>query len=153
AAKQQIAQVEAADRQEIKQAAQASPPIPGAVAFQKLQLGYVKAAAQVSDPVTIAERASIPAGPISPKPKQDAAIGVVLGLMFGLISAFIKDSLDRRLHSAAEIQEQLGMPVLGRVSETAFGFAGLANNGHAMDEGDFEAFRVLRMNLSYLAQP
>jgi succinoglycan biosynthesis transport protein ExoP len=41
--------------------------------------------------------------------------------------------------------------VLGRVSETALGFPGLARNGgYAMPDGDFEAFRALRMNLAVL---
>lgn len=44
------------------------------------------------------------------------------------------------------------MPVLGHVRDTAMGHAGLAGNGSVrISDADFEAFRVLRMNLGYLA--
>ena len=115
-------------------------------------LSQLRALKEVSDPVRIAERAAVPGRPISPDHKRDVVLGAGVGLIFGLIAAFVLDSLDRRFRSAHEIEEQLGMPVLGRVSAAAFAHPGLAGNGYAMEEGEFEAFRVLRMNLSYLAQ-
>src|SRR5581483_6469987 len=151
-ARKLLAKVEAGFEEQIAAAEKASVPIPGAVGYLKLQLAQVRATEKVVNPVTIIERAQAPGAPTSPHHKEDVGIGVALGLVFGLIGAFLRDALDRRFRSAAEIQEQLGVPVLGRISETSFGFPGLARNGYTMDEADFEAFRVLRMNLSYLSE-
>jgi capsular exopolysaccharide synthesis family protein len=97
--------------------------------------------------------ATPPTGTASPRPIRDTGIGLALGLVLALLAAFGRDALDRRLRSSHEVHEELGLPVLGRVSRTAFGYAGLARNGLApMSDVDFEAFRVLRMNLAYLAK-
>src|SRR3954447_6508370 len=112
----------------------------------------VSALKQVASPVQIVDPATPPGAPSSPKPIRDTGIGIALGLVLGLLAAFGRDALDRKLHSTQEVHEELGLPVLGRVSNTALGYAGLARNGKApMSDADFEAFRVLRMNLGYLA--
>jgi capsular polysaccharide biosynthesis protein/Mrp family chromosome partitioning ATPase len=114
-------------------------------------LAQVRTVREVSEPVQIASRAEIPSGQISPAPKRNTVLGALLGFVFGLIAAFIRDALDRRIHSAHQVSEELGMPVLGRISEDALGHPGLVANGAApMSESDFEAFRVLRMNLAAL---
>lgn len=115
------------------------------------QLAQVKTVSEVSQPVQIASQAEVPGGPVSPAPKRNTVIGGLLGFVFGLIVAFIRDSLDRRIHSAQQVHEEMGLPVLGRVSNRALGHPGLAANGKTpMVESEFEAFRVLRMNLAAL---
>ncbi|MDQ2676137.1 MAG: CpsD/CapB family tyrosine-protein kinase, partial [Actinomycetota bacterium] len=60
--------------------------------------------------------------------------------------------LDRRLHGAGEAHQELGLPVLGRVSDAALKYPGLARDGAApMSESEFEAFRILRTNLRALS--
>jgi Mrp family chromosome partitioning ATPase len=104
------------------------------------------------EPVQIAERAEVPGAPASPQPVRNSILGLSIGLILGLLAAFVRDSLDRRLHSAQEVHDELDLPVLGRVGESAFSYAGLARNGAApILESEFEAFRMLRMNLSFLA--
>jgi capsular exopolysaccharide synthesis family protein len=64
----------------------------------------------------------------------------------------VRDSLDRRLHGAGEAHQELGLPVLGRVSDAALKYPGLARDGAApMSEAEFEAFRILRTNLRALS--
>src|SRR5215208_3081407 len=92
-------------------------------------LSRVTALKQVASPVQIVEPAAPPSAPSSPKPIRDTGIGIALGLVLGLLAAFGRDALDRRLHSSHEVHEELGLPVLGRVSHTALGYAGLARNG------------------------
>jgi capsular exopolysaccharide synthesis family protein len=115
-------------------------------------LSRVEALKAAATPVQILEPATSPDTPASPRPIRDTGIGIVLGIVIALLAAFGRDALDRRLHTSHEVHEELGLPVLGRISDTALGHAGLARNGlPPMSDADFEAFRVLRMNLSYLA--
>ena len=114
-------------------------------------LSRIQTLKQVSEPVQVVERATPPAGPASPKAVRDTILGSVVGLVFAILAAFGRDSLDRRLHTAKEVHDELGVPVLSRVSETALGYAGLVGNGlPPMLANDFEPFRVLRMNLRAL---
>jgi capsular exopolysaccharide synthesis family protein len=123
------------------------------VAALEEELSRVETVKQSSAPVDIVLPATPPTGTASPRPIRDTAIGLALGLVLGLLAAFGRDALDRRLRSSQEVHEELGLPVLGRVSRTALGYAGLARNGlPPMSDADFEAFRVLRMNLAYLAK-
>lgn len=115
------------------------------------QLSRLKTVQQIAEPVQIVAKATPPGSPASPNPVRDTTLGLVLGLVIGLLAAFLRDSLDRRLHTAHEVHRELGLPVLGRIADTAFGYSGLATNGLPPMTGlDFEAFRVLRMNLAYL---
>ena len=129
--------------------ARSDPDFPGPVGMLKLQLSQISTLRQISEPVEIASQASVPGSPVSPQPERDAVLGGLLGLVFGLIAAFGRDALDRRLRTVREVHDGLGIPVLGRVSEATFGSAGLARNGLPMLETDFEAFRVLRTNLAF----
>jgi polysaccharide biosynthesis transport protein len=130
-------------------------PVPGTSSLRLLsvedQLARLQALKSISDPVVVANGATAPSAPVSPHPKRNTALGGLLGLVVGLLLAFARDVLDRRLHTPREIHDELGVPVLSHVSETALGFPGLVQNGKAaIDEGDFEPFRVLRMNLGVL---
>lgn len=134
-----------------RQLADVRDELPGAAGVLRLQLSQIATLRLISAPVEIAREAVAPASPVSPKPARSAALGAILGLVFGLIAAFIRDALDRRLRNARDVHDGLGLPVLGRVSEATFGSAGLVSNGLPMLETDFEAFRVLRMNLAFAA--
>lgn len=105
----------------------------------------------VAEPVVINRRATAPESPESPKPARNTVIGLLIGLIFALLAAFVRSSLDRKVHTPHDVHDELGLPILGRVPEKALGYAGLAKNGRlAMPESDFEAFRMLRMNLGFL---
>jgi Mrp family chromosome partitioning ATPase len=56
--------------------------------------------------------AAIPSAPISPKPKTDAIFGGVVGLVLGIIAAFLLELLDRRLTSIAAVEIAYGRPAL-----------------------------------------
>jgi capsular exopolysaccharide synthesis family protein len=115
------------------------------------KLSGVKTLEGIAQPVTFSQHATEPSGPSSPDTKRNVVLGFIVGLFFGLLGAFLRDSLDRRLHSIADIHRELALPVLGRVPDTALGFPGLAVNGRvSMNETDFEAFRILRTNLGAL---
>jgi capsular exopolysaccharide synthesis family protein len=123
------------------------------VSILEQSLSSVKSLREIAETVRIDQRATPPGSPTSPNVLQDGLFGAILGLVLGLIAAFVRDSLDRRLHSAQEVHDELNMPVVGRISDKAFNHAGLARNGLApMSETELEPFRVLRMNLGFLGE-
>lgn len=123
------------------------------IASLEQSLSNIRSLEEVSEPVQIAERASVPGSPTSPNVARTGILGFAVGLVVALLVAFVRDSLDRRLHSAQDVHDELELPVVGRVGAAAFAYPGLASKqGPAMLENDFEAFRVLRRNIDFLAQ-
>ncbi len=119
-------------------------------AIERLQsLSTFARAADLVDP------ASVPATPVSPNPPRSAILGLLGGLLAGLLLAFFRDSLDRRLRSAHEIQAYYDFPILGYVRNEAMGRTAHMTNGangdHAGTEQiDLEGFRIMRRNLDFV---
>jgi capsular exopolysaccharide synthesis family protein len=102
-------------------------------------------------PSRVADRAAVPDAPASPKPLRDAVFGLFIGLLLGVLIAFVRQSLDRRLRDSEEVQEELDLPVLGFIRQNALGHAAYVSSNGAgrMPEQDVESFRVLRTNLEF----
>jgi succinoglycan biosynthesis transport protein ExoP len=114
------------------------------------QLQTLQTTKTLARPAEISRRAQPPASASSPNPARNALVGAIVGLALGLLAAFIRDSLDRRIRGSKDAQEELGYPVLGRVGATALGTMGLASNGRVpLSAADVESFRVLRTNLAF----
>jgi polysaccharide biosynthesis transport protein len=74
----------------------------------------VNAAAAISG-LEVVTPAQAPTSPSSPKPLQDALLGLAAGLVLGLGAAFLRDSLDDAV-SSKDVAERFGnAPVLGLV--------------------------------------
>jgi capsular exopolysaccharide synthesis family protein len=118
--------------------------------FSIQQLGQLQAVQDITDAAEVTQRAEAPELPTSPRPKRNTAIGLMLGFAFGLIAAFVRDALDRRLRTAREVHDELpGVPILGRVAGTALGSGGLGSTGIYLSLQDQESFRMLRTNLAF----
>ena len=117
------------------------------------RISQLRSLAAFARPVTIAEPARVPADPSSPKPVRDTILAGILGLILGIIAAFLRDSLDRRLTDAHDVQHHLDVPMLGYVEADALGGVGFSRNGDAAKETErgLEPFRILRSNLDFLA--
>lgn len=101
--------------------------------------------------VTIESLAEVPGSPSSPRLIVRVVLGLIGGLVLGLLAAFLRNSLDRRLHDSNEVQTQLGLPLLAVISADALGRAANSSNGHdALPAPDSEALRILRTNLEFL---
>ena len=73
---------------------------------------------QTSD-LTIITKAKEPKSPIKPKKKLTLALGVVLGLMLGLGTAFFVEYMDDSLRRKEDIERWLNIPVIGMVPRIA----------------------------------
>src|SRR5215210_7660051 len=113
----------------------------------------LRSIAKVARPVEIVRNATQPGSPASPKPVRDTALALLLGLVFGTLLAFLRDSFDRRLTDPHEVQHELQIPMLGYVEEDALGGVGFVGNGKkgAGPEHGLEPFRILRSNVDFLA--
>jgi len=100
-------------------------------------------------PAELARRAEVPGNPSSPKTVRNTILGLIVGLALGLLAAFARDVLDRRIRSSTQAHEEYGLPVLGRVGEASLGTTGAARgtNGRVITPADIESFRILRTNL------
>jgi Mrp family chromosome partitioning ATPase/capsular polysaccharide biosynthesis protein len=115
------------------------------------RLNRIETLERIARPASVAREAVAPASPVSPRPVRDALLGLLLGLTIGLLGAFVRDALDRRLRGAAEIRDELKMPVIGHLRADVLGRTLMSSNGRpALNEADFEAFRILRTNLDFL---
>ena len=68
--------------------------------------------------VGIAEHATMPHSPASPKPVKAILLGLLGGLAAGLGFVYTADALDRSLKTVDQVEASLGLPVLAAVPET-----------------------------------
>ena len=54
--------------------------------------------------------------PVEPKPMLNIAIAIVLGAMLGVGLAFLLEYLDTKLRTEEDIEDKLGLPILGVIS-------------------------------------
>jgi polysaccharide biosynthesis transport protein len=96
-------------------------------------------------------RPAVEANQVQPRPVRNAFLGLGLGLVLGLALAFLRESLDTRVRTAAEISEQLELPLLARIPEPP---RHIRNRNHLVmlaepGRAHAEAFRMLRTNLEF----
>jgi capsular exopolysaccharide synthesis family protein len=126
------------------------PPRSIAEAEAEQQVALLTGLREAARPAEVHGKAAPPASPSSPQTARNTLLGALVGLAIGLLAAFIRDSLDRRVHGSREVQQELGAPIVGRIGRGALGSAGLAFNGHrSLTGADQESFRMLRNNLSF----
>ncbi|CAN5294109.1 polysaccharide biosynthesis tyrosine autokinase [soil metagenome] len=99
--------------------------------------------------------ASLPSVPSSPKPRRDIALGIAVGLLLAFGYAVVRNTLDRRIRSALEVERQTGLAVLGAIpnerrlsggSVEELTGAGGGNMPFALQE----SMRELRTNLQFI---
>lgn len=151
-AQERLREAENALQDDLKDARK-QEPLPGIrISIIESNLQRLRGLQTITEPAEVVGTAEIPGSPTSPQTVRNGVLGGILGLVVAIIAAFVRDSTDRRLHSVEDVHNELGLPVLGRVGFTSFGYSGLvSSNGRGpLNERDFEAFRMLRMNLGFL---
>jgi capsular exopolysaccharide synthesis family protein len=85
-----------------------------AVLKEQLAQMQVSGATDTSD-VELVTPAQTPVSPTSPKPVEDALLGLFAGLALGIAAAFLRNSFDDRLTSKNATEHAGGIPVLSMV--------------------------------------
>ncbi len=101
--------------------------------------------------VEVAQTATVPTSPSSPKTAKNTVLGGVLGLLLGLGLAFLLDRLDRRIREPKDLEAVYGLPLLGVVPESS-ALSRSARDSSARAElppGEAEAFQLIRAHLRY----
>jgi len=123
---------------------------------QKLQEAKIAEASIVGD-LRVVDRAIPPATRVSPRTAMNTVFGALLGLMTGVVAAYLLESLDTTFKTPEEVGEYLGVPVLASIPVWK-GAGKIRLNGNIpIITGEHrrlpfaEAFRHLRTNLLYLS--
>ncbi|MEX0852705.1 MAG: polysaccharide biosynthesis tyrosine autokinase [Bauldia sp.] len=68
--------------------------------------------------VLIVDRAEVPSAAYSPRLSRNLVLSLLLGLMFGGAAAFAREQLDDTFQSPEDLEESLGLPLLGIIPLT-----------------------------------
>jgi capsular exopolysaccharide synthesis family protein len=90
--------------------------------------------------------------PVEPTPARNAALGLVVGLVFGLGMAFLYEYLDNTIKSSEEIERLVGAPVLGMIPGEKYEKNERRRASILTHPGGAgaEAYRALRNNLDFI---
>jgi succinoglycan biosynthesis transport protein ExoP len=113
------------------------------------QITRLRFLAENAETAHIAEAAQAPSAPSSPQTKRNVVLGLALGLVLGILVAFLRDTLDRRLRGSREVREELDFPLLGHVRAQAMGRVLRADGSDNNLQPDIEACRIIRQNLEF----
>lgn len=100
--------------------------------------------------ISVVDRAEVPSYPHTPNPRRNLMIAIFLGLFGGVGLAFLFEHLDDTVKDSAEMEQQLGLPVLGLIPHTR------ADEGRKLHQENLdirshfaEAYRSLRTALQF----
>ncbi len=84
-----------------------------------------------------------------PKTVQDIAIGAAVGLVVGILLAFLQDLLDTRVRNTEEVQRRLRLPLLAKVPSPPKGSGPVVmlDEPTPRHRASAEAYRILKLNL------
>lgn len=102
--------------------------------------------------VQVAQAATVPTSPSSPRISRNTFLGAIVGLLLGLIVAFLLERFDRRIREPKDLQAIYGLPLLGVVPESAAlsrSARGKQNTTEALPPNEAEAFHLIRAHLRY----
>lgn len=87
--------------------------------------------------------------PVSPHPKRDTVLGLVLGLLLGVGLILLIEQFDTRIKTEEEVESAYGLPILARVPKGEKVDQRQTLDPIGLGPPGAEAFRMLHANLRY----
>jgi polysaccharide biosynthesis transport protein len=100
----------------------------------------------------VAQLASVPASPSSPKVVRNTVVGAILSLFLAIGLVFLLERLDRRVREPQDLERIYGLPLLGVVPESSVlseTSQAAAYGGEPLPTAEAEVFRLMRAHLRY----
>ncbi len=113
--------------------------------YDQLENDYIAERIHLTAPretIVIHSEPPLPMAPSSPNYKLNLTVGAVVGIIAGVVVAFVYNYFDTSIKTLEEAERQLGLPVLGVIPQDAGLF--IVQGG---DSPDAEAYRILRTNI------
>ena len=113
--------------------------------YDKLENDYIADKMRLMAPRTSLEvysRPGLPGAPSSPNYRLNLIVGAVIGLLAGIVVAFVANYFDTSIKTLEDAERTLGLPVLGVIPQDA-GLLILQGG----ESPDAEACRILRTNI------
>jgi capsular exopolysaccharide synthesis family protein len=99
---------------------------------------------------TVVDPGAEPTTPVSPQPKRNLALGLVIGLLIGVGLAVLRETLDTSVKTMKQLEDLIDAPILGAIPYDK----DAERNPLVNDLGTYaprvEGFRVLRTNLQFI---
>jgi succinoglycan biosynthesis transport protein ExoP len=102
--------------------------------------------------VQVAQAATVPTSPSSPKTSRNTILGAFLGLLLGLAFAFLLERSDPRIRDPKDLEAVYGLPLLGVIPESSALSPSVRRSGKTdtvLPPGETEAFNLIRAHLRY----
>jgi succinoglycan biosynthesis transport protein ExoP len=100
--------------------------------------------------ISVIDKAEVPTSPFTPNPRRNLMIAVFLGLFGGVGLAFLFEHLDDTIKLSDQLEQQLGMPVLGVIPQTPSASDNTLYQQNFDSRSHFaEAYRSLRTALQF----
>lgn len=100
--------------------------------------------------ISVVDRAQVPGGPFTPNPRKNLMMALLIGLIGGIGLAFFFEHLDDTIKAAEELEQLLGLPVLGVIPHTRSETGGkLVHENYDTRSHFAEAHRSLRTALQF----
>jgi capsular exopolysaccharide synthesis family protein len=111
---------------------------------QLVQIGTVNV-----NPGQVVATADLPTGPSSPNMAANVALGFLVGLFAGLVGAFVRDRLDKKIRSREDVERLVRAPLIGLIPSVRLPprYGGGLFTLAASSTSAAEAFRALRTSL------
>ncbi|KZX21430.1 YveK family protein [Rathayibacter tanaceti] len=109
--------------------------------------------------LTVLQTAALPSSPAFPNLRLVLAVGALAGLVIGLVYAFVRNTLDRRIRTAEMVERLFDLPVVGtlpvdkRLNETNRIVPEADTTDYVKSDGKHalaESLRELRTNLQFM---
>lgn len=100
--------------------------------------------------ISVVDRAEVPSYPHTPNPRRNLMIAIFLGLFGGVSLAFLFEHLDDTVKHSEDMEQQLGLPVLGLIPDTRTDDGRKLHHENLDVRSHFaEAYRSLRTALQF----